>query len=92
MTAHPGLPERMSTSSAISVDARSDNENEDELDLALPRPTLSANSTVDAAEERERLEWRSMLASVLSGDVLRGESSRIGLDKPGDVVYRKKLG
>lgn len=28
-------------------------------------------------EERERLEWQSMLASVLDGDVLRSEKSRI---------------
>jgi mitogen-activated protein kinase kinase kinase len=92
LTSHPGLPERLSTNSALSSDPKSDDENDDEPDMALPRPTLSANPTVDAGEERERLEWRSMLASVLSGDVLRGESSRIGLDKPGDVVYRKKLG
>ena len=29
------------------------------------------------------MEWQSMLASVLGGDILKGESSRIGLDRPG---------
>jgi mitogen-activated protein kinase kinase kinase len=46
----------------------------------------------DSAEGRERLEWQSMLASVLSGDILQGESSRIGMDRPGDEVFRKRLG
>jgi len=37
-------------------------------------------------QERERLEWQSMLASVLSGDVLKSEKTRIAvaLDSLGD--------
>jgi mitogen-activated protein kinase kinase kinase len=31
----------------------------------------------ETVEDRERLEWQTMLASVLSGDVLRTEKSRI---------------
>lgn len=92
LASHPGITQRTSEQSTFTNDLHSDNDDEADTDIGIPRPTLSAASTVDAAEERERLEWRSMLASVLSGDVLRGESSRIGLDKPGDVVFRKKLG
>ena len=32
-------------------------------------------------EERERLEWQTMLRSVLDGDVLSAEKTRIGIDK-----------
>lgn len=32
-------------------------------------------------EERERLEWQTMLRSVLDGDVLNAEKTRIGIDK-----------
>lgn len=43
-------------------------------------------------EGRERLEWQSMLASVLGGDILRGESSRIGVERPSSETYRKTIG
>ncbi|EIW86462.1 kinase [Coniophora puteana RWD-64-598 SS2] len=40
-----------------------------DLDAALP----------ETAQERERLEWQTMLASVLDGDVLRSEKTRIAV-------------
>lgn len=57
-------------------------------------PTSSSSSMVPphSAEGRERLEWQSMLASVLSGDIVQGESSRIGVDRPGDEILRERLG
>lgn len=85
------------SSRSLSFDHISDDEEDDDADT-LDRP-VSVNQYRSAVMEasrtsdsRERLEWRSMLSSVLSGDVLRGESSRIGLDKPGEVVYRKRIG
>lgn len=71
-----------------------DNETEDLPARSIIGPNLrSANrKTADSTESKERVEWRSMLSSVLSGDVLRGESSRIGVDKPGDVLFKKRLG
>jgi mitogen-activated protein kinase kinase kinase len=58
-----------------------------------PLPTAPASAFApDSGEGKERLEWQSMLASVLSGDILQGESSRIGVDRPGDEIFRKRLG
>ena len=48
-------------------------------------------------EERERLEWQTMLRSVLDGDVLSAEKTRIGIDKESTTRddhgadYRKNL-
>jgi mitogen-activated protein kinase kinase kinase len=36
-------------------------------------------------EERERLEWQTMLRSVLDGDVLSAEKTRIGIDKENTI-------
>ncbi|KAH9982719.1 hypothetical protein BGW80DRAFT_1434015 [Lactifluus volemus] len=38
---------------------------------------LSESIEPETAEERERLEWQTMLASVLDGDVLKSEKTRI---------------
>ena len=46
----------------------------------------------DTKEGHERLEWQSMLASVLAGDVLRGESTRQGLNEPTKGGRQKALG
>lgn len=59
---------------------------------AEDRETVFRPIAPDTVEGRERLEWQNMLASVLAGDVLQGESSRIGVDQSGDEVFRKKLG
>lgn len=59
------------------------------LILATPPPDAAGP---DTDEGRERMEWQSMLASVLGGDILRGESSRIGVELPSGKTYRKALG
>lgn len=46
----------------------------------------------DSKEGHERLEWQSMLASVLAGDVLRAESTRQGLNEPTKGGRQKALG
>lgn len=46
----------------------------------------------DSKEGHERLEWQSMLASVLAGDVLRGESTRQGLNEPTKGGRQKAIG
>jgi len=46
----------------------------------------------ETKEGHERLEWQSMLASVLAGDVLRGESTRQGLNEPTKGGRQKALG
>lgn len=46
----------------------------------------------DSKEGLERLEWQNMLASVLAGDVLRGESTRQGLNEPTKGGRQKALG
>ncbi|CED85018.1 ste ste11 protein kinase [Phaffia rhodozyma] len=43
-------------------------------------------------EGRERLEWQAMLSSVLSGDVLRSEKTRIGGERNSYDVIRNELG
>lgn len=35
-----------------------------------------------AAEQRERLEWQTMLRSVLDGDVITSEKARVGIAEP----------
>ena len=45
----------------------------------------------DTAEGKARLEWQSMLKSVLAGDILQTESSRIGEDR-GEERFRRELG
>lgn len=57
----------------------------------IPPPALPRTPS-NSAEERERLEWQSMLASVLAGDVLQGESSRIGEERGSDETFRAELG
>ncbi|EIW67172.1 hypothetical protein TREMEDRAFT_33972 [Tremella mesenterica DSM 1558] len=47
--------------------------------------------TADMQDGRERLEWQSMLASVLSGDVLKGEESRQGVNRPDDEAVRRDI-
>ncbi|KLT38447.1 hypothetical protein CC85DRAFT_331610 [Cutaneotrichosporon oleaginosum] len=59
------------------------------LILATPPPDAAGPET---DEGKERLEWQSMLASVLGGDILKGESSRIGVERPSNETYRKALG
>lgn len=56
--------------------------------LTTPPP----DAYFETDEGRERLEWQSMLASVLGGDILRGESSRIGVERPSSETYRKAIG
>lgn len=55
--------------SAQGLDGRSDRYSSLLLDSEVFEPVT--------LEERERLEWQSMLASVLDGDVLKSEKSRI---------------
>lgn len=43
-------------------------------------------------EGKERLEWQAMLSSVLSGDVLRSEKTRIGGERSSSDVLRNELG
>ena len=73
-----------------SMSAR--NKGEEAPSSVLIRPPAPPRSPSNATEERERLEWQSMLASVLTGDVLQGESSRIGEERGGDETYRHELG
>ena len=46
-----------------------------------------------SAQERERLDWQALLASVLSGDVLKSEKTRIAvaLDSLGDTQNNLQL-
>ena len=64
--------------------------------LARP-PVLSTPNQYDPSapaspEGRERLEWQTMLASVLGGEILKGEKSRIGGERPSNETFRKELG
>jgi hypothetical protein len=45
-----------------------------------------------SGEGKERLEWQAMLSSVLSGDVLRSEKTRIGGERSSSDVLRNELG
>ena len=57
--------------------------------------SLSPSTVADLAsnpEGRERLEWQTMLSSVLSGEVLRSEKTRIGGEKPNSEVLRNEMG
>lgn len=58
--------------------------------LILPIPPPDAAGP-DTAEGKERLEWQNMLASVLGGDILRGESYRIGVELPNHHSFRKTI-
>ncbi|KAL5535244.1 SSK2 [Sanghuangporus sanghuang] len=79
---------------------------EDESDEELPRslpsydnrdrhvsPLDTVNVDHLTIEQRERLEWQSMLASVLDGDVLKSEKSRIqvALQKSADAGNNRHL-
>lgn len=57
--------------------------------LAVPPSSLSAPGSPEA---KERLEWQTMLASVLGGEILKGESSRIGVERPSNETFRRELG
>ncbi|GMK58423.1 hypothetical protein CspeluHIS016_0504550 [Cutaneotrichosporon spelunceum] len=59
--------------------------------LILATPPRDA-AGLETDEGKDRLEWQSMLASVLGGDILRGERSRIGVERPSNETYRKSLG
>lgn len=62
--------------------------------IGQPKSIILATPPPDAAgpaEGKERLEWQSMLASVLGGDILRGESSRIGVELPSNESFRKTI-
>ena len=58
----------------------------------LIQPPTLPRTPSNSGEETERLEWQSMLASVLAGDVLQGESSRIGEERGTDETFRAELG
>jgi mitogen-activated protein kinase kinase kinase len=58
---------------------------------AVMSPSVNAIEA-ETKEGHERLEWQSMLASVLAGDVLRGESTRQGLNEPTKGGKQKALG
>ncbi|VDB93372.1 unnamed protein product [Peniophora sp. CBMAI 1063] len=45
----------------------------------------------ETLEDRERLEWQTMLASVLDGDVLKSEKSRIASALAGSTDEKKNL-
>ena len=50
-------------------------------------------ATPNSDEGRERLEWQTMLASVLEGEILKGEKSRIGGESStSEKAYQKELG
>lgn len=59
---------------------------------SLIAPPAPPRTPSNSAEERERLEWQSMLASVLAGDVLQEETSRIGEERGSDETFRAELG
>lgn len=70
-----------------------DSGSDDDLGAASQiRPAGTLDLAEDSEEGRERIEWQSMLASVLSGDVLQGESSRQGLNEPSRGMLKKALG
>lgn len=56
----------------------------------IPNKPTSNLTISNTTEGEERLEWQSMLKSVLSGDILQTESSRIGEDK-GEERFRREL-
>ena len=56
--------------------------------LAQPTPPIP----LDASSIHDRKGWQSFLASVLSGDVLQGESVRIGEERGVDETFREDLG
>jgi mitogen-activated protein kinase kinase kinase len=62
-----------------------------QLDKSTLSPSIFAIEA-ETKEGHERLEWQSMLASVLAGDVLQGESTRQGLNEPTKGGKQKALG
>ncbi|KAL7419864.1 Suppressor of Sensor Kinase (SLN1) [Cryptotrichosporon argae] len=70
----------------------SDDDDGQRSPLIQAKVILADSTAPDTDEGRERLEWQSMLGSVLLGDILRGESSRIGVERPSSETYRKELG
>ncbi|ORY35800.1 hypothetical protein BCR39DRAFT_585399 [Naematelia encephala] len=77
-------------------DSGSEREDGDRRGIIPVTPPVVAPITpvaaADSAEGRERLEWQSMLASVLEGEVLTEETSRIGEDNTSEQTFRKELG
>lgn len=51
-----------------------------------------AVTVATSADGRERMEWQSMLASVLGGEILKGEKSRIGGERPTNETYKREIG
>lgn len=71
------------------VEDTSDTEDAPAINGSAGLPVLPA---IDPVEGKERMEWQSMLASVLEGEVLTGESAKMGEDKPGEETFRRELG
>ncbi len=61
--------------------------------LILDEVLTSPPRAPAASEEgRERIEWQTMLASVLGGEILKGEKSRIGGERPTNETFKKEIG
>ena len=59
---------------------------------SLISPAPPPPDTLDPSIVHDRKGWQSFLASVLSGDVLQGESVRIGEERGADETFRQDLG
>ena len=53
---------------------------------------VPVQASANSDEGRERLEWQTMLVSVLEGEILKGEKSRIGGERSTSDTYKKELG
>ena len=62
----------------------------DSYERFSPTPEPESLDTV-TPQERERLEWQIMLASVLDGDVLKSEKTRIAVALDASVEHNRQL-
>ena len=59
---------------------------------SLVSPPVPPPATLDDSAIHDRKGWQSFLASVLSGDILQGESVRIGEERGVDEAFRQEYG
>ena len=85
-------PDEESPSSDVHLDANGNYDQDTQLfynnDAILP-----SSEELQVPENRERLEWHSMLASVLKGDVVKQEKARLigNTEQKGEEVFQNEL-
>lgn len=90
-TLDEGVPDPQTTSTDPPSTTVRPNRKRPEPSNEQPPPAVEPDAGNGAAG-KERLEWQAMLSSVLSGDVLRSEKTRIGGERSSSDVLRNELG